>query len=211
MNVPALIGEIARRHNVLVSVDEPVFVGVTLNELLLAEHVRRIEGSLERAKASLDALSARRLAEARWVAEHVVAKRTRDAGEQVRMAGRDIRSQLEGAILEGLERTDQTLKSFGTDELTGTGTEREGDEYRVHPNVIRELARGKAIVKVDQPWVVDLVRLDHLDTSRLPPFEPVAAPRTVAAGLQLRERVREAFLPSPKRPRKPGPDDSYGA
>jgi hypothetical protein len=102
MNVPDLIGEIARRHNVLVSADDPVLVGVTLNELLLAEHVRRIEGSLERAKASLDALSARRLAEARWVAEQVVAKGAREAGEQVRLAGSDIRSELERVILDGL-------------------------------------------------------------------------------------------------------------
>lgn len=102
MDVRELIGEIARRHNVLVSADDPVFIGVTLNELVLAEHLKRIEAAIARATANLDAVSARRLAEARWVAEQLVAKGARDGGEQIRLAGGDIRSMLERTIGGGL-------------------------------------------------------------------------------------------------------------
>jgi hypothetical protein len=102
MDVRELIGEVARRHNVLVSADDPVFVGVTLNELLLAEHVRRVEGAIQRAKAELDALSARRISETTRVAERLIAQGARDTGEQVRTAGIEIRAQLEETIVAGL-------------------------------------------------------------------------------------------------------------
>jgi hypothetical protein len=121
------------------------------------------------------------------------------------------------------KRTDRTQKSFGMDERTGDGTERDADEYRVHPNIIRELPRGMAIVKVDHPWLVDVVRLDHFDTSKLPPFDPGTqrggtgtdgggpGSNGTGAGLQLRMRVREALQPVPRRRGKPSPGHFEGA
>jgi hypothetical protein len=50
MNVQDLIGEVAKRHNVLVDPQDPVFVAVTLNELLLAEHVQKVQVALDRAE-----------------------------------------------------------------------------------------------------------------------------------------------------------------
>ena len=42
MKVQDLIGEVAKRHNVLVDPSDPVFIAVTLNELLLEEHVAKL-------------------------------------------------------------------------------------------------------------------------------------------------------------------------
>jgi hypothetical protein len=121
--------------------------------------------------------------------------------------------------LQVAKRTEQTQKSLGSDKLTGDGTERDADEYRVHPNIIRELPRGMAIVKVDQPWLVDLVRLDHFDVSHVPPFEP-GTPEGGSgsgpdggpgSGLCLRERVRESLQPMPRQRRKGSPRDFEGA
>jgi hypothetical protein len=106
MDVQDLIGEIARRHNVLVSADDPVFVGVTLNELLLAEYIRRVETSLDRARRDVAADTARTLEEISWAADQVIAKGARDASDQLRVAGAVIKHQFERSLLEALSALD---------------------------------------------------------------------------------------------------------
>ena len=95
MNVQDLIGEVAKRHNVLVAPQDPIFVAVTLNELLLAEHVQKMQASLERAEKAAALASSRHLEVARRTAADLVADSSMHVSDQVRAAGSALRTQLQ--------------------------------------------------------------------------------------------------------------------
>jgi hypothetical protein len=100
MKVQDLIGEVAKRHNVLVDPHDPVFVAVTLNELLLAEHVQKVEEALERAQRVAAHASSRHLDAVRLTAAHLIADSSKQVADQVRMAASSVRGQLQDAVRE---------------------------------------------------------------------------------------------------------------
>jgi hypothetical protein len=72
------------------------------------------------------------------------------------------------------------------------------DEYHVSPNLIRQLPQGYAVVHVNAPSaLLDLVRLDHLDTSAFPHYSPPLHNRISSTGLDLRRRAAQRSLSSP--------------
>ena len=87
------------------------------------------------------------------------------------------------------KRTEQTQAALLGHGPTGLGSAREVDEYQVSPNLIRQLPQGYAPVQVNSPAKLDLVRLDHVDTSRLPPYSPPAQDRAEFTGIALRRRA----------------------
>jgi hypothetical protein len=100
MNVQDLIGEVAKRHNVLVDPQDPVFVTVTLNELLLAEHVQKVQAALDRAEQVQAHASSRHLETVRLTAAHLIADSSKHFADQVRMAGSAVRGQLQHVARE---------------------------------------------------------------------------------------------------------------
>jgi type IV secretory pathway TraG/TraD family ATPase VirD4 len=93
-----------------------------------------------------------------------------------------------------VKRTEQTQATFLGDSQTGLGSARDAEEYRVSPNVVRELPQGVAVVKVDQPSrMLDLVALDFFDSSKLPAYDPPPVDRPSSFGLNLLART---LLPS---------------
>lgn len=102
MDVQVLIGEVARRHNVLVDPSDPIFVTVTLNELLLGEHVRKLEAALDAAEQRSATASARNIDAARRAATQLLTDGGRQAGDHVRAAGTAIRAQLEQVVRDSL-------------------------------------------------------------------------------------------------------------
>ncbi len=96
-----------------------------------------------------------------------------------------------------IKQTEQTLASVFGHERTGLGSAREVDEYHVSPNLIRQLPQGYAVVQINAPAKLDLVRLDHLDTSRFPAYSPPLQDRTPSTGLDLRRRAARRGASSP--------------
>ena len=96
-----------------------------------------------------------------------------------------------------IKRTEQTLAALFGHEPTGLGSAREVDEYHVSPNLIRQLHQGYAVVQINAPAKLDLVRLDHLDTSKFPPYSPPLQDRAPSTGLDLRRRAARRGLSSP--------------
>lgn len=94
MDVQTLIGEVAKRHNVLVDPKDPLFVAVTLNEILLEEHVRRIQEALDRAQRSAVAASRQQVDLAGRSASQLVTD-AKHSAEAVRAAGSALRAELE--------------------------------------------------------------------------------------------------------------------
>lgn len=103
MDVQRLIGEVARRHNVLVSPDDPIFVAVTLNELLLGEHVHRLQAALDRANRTAVESSAEQVENARRVASHLISEGAQFSADQVRSAGATLRIELERSTRDALK------------------------------------------------------------------------------------------------------------
>jgi type IV secretory pathway TraG/TraD family ATPase VirD4 len=63
---------------------------------------------------------------------------------------------------KALKDTVQTQDDFFTQSPTGMGTVRVVDEFRLNPNMIRELGRGEAAVIIKQPFLVDVLQLDYV-------------------------------------------------
>lgn len=95
MDVQRLIGEVARRHNILVDPKDPILVTVTMNEVLLAEHVQLLQSALDRAQRVLEQVSRAQVEVAKQSATRLIADGGRDAAEQVRSAGSVLRDQIE--------------------------------------------------------------------------------------------------------------------
>lgn len=102
MDVQRLIGEVARRHNVLVDPDDPIFVTVILNELLLSEHLTKVQGAIAASERSVAAGARRHLESARGAATQVIAESAACAAEHVRAAGVEVRAQLQSVLREAL-------------------------------------------------------------------------------------------------------------
>jgi len=110
MKVQELIGEVARRHNVLVDPSDPVFIAVTLNEILLAEHTERIEAALKQAEARIADLSARQLRSARWIAAALIADASALLGDQLRAAGPALGAELRAILGEATPPADSLAR-----------------------------------------------------------------------------------------------------
>ncbi len=63
---------------------------------------------------------------------------------------------------KSMKNTVQTEEDFFGKSPTGMGTVREVEEFRVKPNVIRELGRGEAAVIIKQPFITDVLQLDYI-------------------------------------------------
>jgi hypothetical protein len=70
--IEAAIGEVARKHNLLLSPDDPLMVLVTLNEMILARMLETQQGALEAALDQISAGAAQQVDAAREVAGVVI-------------------------------------------------------------------------------------------------------------------------------------------
>lgn len=98
LNIDRLIGEIARRHNLLLSKDDPILVTVTLNELVLIEALRGLEGAIESARHSMSANAMLQMESAKEIASRIITAAADYADQEIRAAGTaaatDIRDSL---------------------------------------------------------------------------------------------------------------------
>ena len=106
MDVQRLIGEVAKRHNVLLGPSDPILVTLTLNELVLAQYVERLNATLEQAEDRTAAGSAQQIAAARELAGKLVTETGGYVAGQVEEAGKAVQAQL----LASLERQVQAAR-----------------------------------------------------------------------------------------------------
>jgi hypothetical protein len=70
--VKRLIGEIAKRHNILVPSNDPLFVVVSALELVIGRYLERTDAMLQAQREACLAASERHAANAKAVGEHIV-------------------------------------------------------------------------------------------------------------------------------------------
>jgi hypothetical protein len=86
-----LIGEVAKRHGLLLDEDDPVLLTVTLSEFILDEYVEKLNANLERAFS-------KEVDRARKEAEAVVVRAGAEVADHMREAGMALAADLERAV-----------------------------------------------------------------------------------------------------------------
>jgi hypothetical protein len=90
VDIEQLIGEVARKHSLLLSRDDPVLVSVTLNEQILSHALGQLRASLDEAKQEIGELSARETEAAKTIAEQLITAAAGYIADEVRAAATDI-------------------------------------------------------------------------------------------------------------------------
>jgi len=98
MDVQRLIGEVAKRHHVLLGPDDPILVTLTLNELILTDYLARVDALLVAAQDQTSAGTAQQLEAAKDIAAQLVTGAAGYVVDQVQTAGATVQAQLLDAL-----------------------------------------------------------------------------------------------------------------
>ena len=93
-----LIGEVAKRHHVLIDRNDPVLVTVTLNELVLAEMIAKIEAGAQAARVDIAASAAQQIEAAKAIASRLITAAAEYADEQFRLAARNAAEEVKAEL-----------------------------------------------------------------------------------------------------------------
>jgi hypothetical protein len=99
-----LIGEVAQKHGLLLSRDDPVLVSVTLNEQILSHALGRLRGNLEQAKHEIGELSAKQTEAAKTIAEQLITAAAGYIADEVRAAAAGITANMDNLSSMGSNR-----------------------------------------------------------------------------------------------------------
>ena len=108
-NLQSLIGELAKRHNVLLRPDDPAFVLLTLTELTLDGYVRRLEAALEAALRQISAGALQQREAARMLAEQTIANGAGHMARTMRAAFEEHHAAFEAVAAEELAALRQAV------------------------------------------------------------------------------------------------------
>lgn len=103
MDIEAIRMEVARRHGVLLDAKDPIFVSVTLSELVLEELLARIEKASAEFEKSAAALMAQELAAVKGTAETMIAGTAKVLANTVREASEKHHAALIAAVSKQAE------------------------------------------------------------------------------------------------------------
>lgn len=95
-----LIGEVAKRHRVILNESDPIFITITLNDLVLAEHVERMRVIVEEYSSLVSASTAQQIEETKKLASQLVAQAGVYVTDQFKIVSDKFCSQIEQTIIE---------------------------------------------------------------------------------------------------------------
>ena len=111
MEIERLIGEVAKRHNALLGRDDPIFMVVTLNELIIARALEQVQAAVEASQDQISAGTAQQIATAKTVAASLITSAADYVAGQVRAATADAAQQIQLAAAEELRGARLAAKS----------------------------------------------------------------------------------------------------
>jgi TRAP-type C4-dicarboxylate transport system substrate-binding protein len=100
MDMQQLIGEVAKRHRVILNESDPIFITITLNDLLLAEHVERMRAIVEENATLASASTAQQVEATKKLASQLITGAGVYVTDQFKAAGDIFRAQMEQDIAE---------------------------------------------------------------------------------------------------------------
>jgi hypothetical protein len=99
-DVQRLIGEVATRHNILLDAGDPIFIGVTLNELVVGRAIEQVREALAAALAGIELASAEHSDAAKAVAGLLITGAADYVAKEVTAAGGELETALRRAVHE---------------------------------------------------------------------------------------------------------------
>ena len=102
IEIDQLIDEVAKRHNALLGRDDPIFMAVTLNELIIARALEQVQAAVEASQDQISAGTVQRIATAKTIAASLITSAADHVTVQVRAATSDAAQQIQLAVAEEL-------------------------------------------------------------------------------------------------------------
>jgi hypothetical protein len=102
-DVKELIGEVAKRHHILLSEDDPVLVTLTLNELILTRAILEIEAHIQACKEQASIAAAEHIAASKALAEDIVTAGAAYLVGELRAAVAEATAALGEAVAQSIE------------------------------------------------------------------------------------------------------------
>lgn len=98
LSVQELIGEVAKRHNVLLGSNDPILVTLTLNELIVAGYVDRINVALVDMLDQLSGAQAQHVEAAREIASSIITQASDYGANQVKSLVDELAATLRASL-----------------------------------------------------------------------------------------------------------------
>jgi Transcriptional activator TraM. len=86
-DIRRLIAEVAERHRVVLRPDDPIFLTMTLNELVLQRYIERVENAVAAAEQRLSVMAAEHVAGTHKAASRIITDAAAYSAERLRAAG----------------------------------------------------------------------------------------------------------------------------
>jgi hypothetical protein len=97
-DVDALIGEVAKRHNLLLRADDPILVTIALNELMLSKMLAQVEESAGVAERRLAAGAMLHVEASKESASHLITAAAQYVDDNIRAAARQAALDIDAAL-----------------------------------------------------------------------------------------------------------------
>jgi hypothetical protein len=114
LDIERLISDVAKRHNLLLRPDDPLFITVTLNELLLARALERIEAAVIASQDQIAAGTAQQIATAKVLGERLITAAAGHLAGQVREAAGEAADRIGSAVAAELQAAREAAKTVST-------------------------------------------------------------------------------------------------
>jgi ABC-type multidrug transport system fused ATPase/permease subunit len=108
LEIERLIGEVARRHDLLLSRDDPVLITITLHELLLERAFDRLHEALVEAEGRAAAIAAAQTEAAGEIASRLITAAAGYADQEIRAAAKNASAEIAAALRESFHQARKT-------------------------------------------------------------------------------------------------------
>ena len=98
LEIERLIGEVAKRHGVLIGRDDPVFMTITLNEIVLKHALHEMRAAVTAAQDEMAAGMAQQTAAAKTIGETIITAASAHVEAQLRAAAADAVQEINAAL-----------------------------------------------------------------------------------------------------------------
>ncbi len=110
MDVKQLITEVAKRHHVMLGPEDPIFVTLTLNELVLSHYIEQVQAALDQAQVQTAAATSQQLETAKETTSKIMTDAAVYLSEQMQATGNALQAQLLEAVQKTLESSQKEAK-----------------------------------------------------------------------------------------------------
>ncbi len=109
--VRQLVAEVAERHRVVLRTDDPIFLTVTLNEIVLQRYIERVESAVVAAEQRLSLMSAEHIAGAHEAASRIITDAAAYSAERLRASGNEVAQLVIEAVGRQLLEAEATRRA----------------------------------------------------------------------------------------------------